>query len=528
MAYKRVTVFERRYIRIWSQGGYGKREIARRVFLLSFTISCCAVVYFFAGQFPHVLVFYRGMKAPKPQRSRGRSISGRSSAIEIRVVTKREEQKRFDEILGREHYIGKAKSVGDFLRQVAVRDEKWIGLLVWGPACYSLRDRDEWIGWSPTLRAERQKLVTQNRRFLLLSKRGRNPNLASQVLGASVRTLPEQWEARFGYRPVLAETFVDIEQYEGTCYRAAGWEPIGISKGFGRHRADFFVRNDRPKKLWVKRLIPDARGVLCAGALPAAQQKGGRSSAHGVLPFKVKQCRSLMEALQKVPDPRAQNTQFRIGSVLAIVAMAILSGHREIAAIQRFGWRLKQPQRAKLSLPFKRGTRVRKIPSYNVYYEVLSRLDLDAFARILGEWLQAQAGTLPASLAMDGKMVRETVGVLSLVDHDTGVPQTMTRISKKEGEGKRCEMKSAATVIKDCSVLDGKLITADALHCQKETAQDICEKGGDYLIQVKGNRKKLHRHAKKTMASASPLLSTQNPDTDASTNEASTSSPSNP
>jgi len=168
-----------------------------------------------------------------------------------------------------------------------------------------------------------------------------------------------------------------------------------------------------------------------------------------------------METLQQVPDPRAQNTQFRIGSVLAIVAMAILSGHREIAAIYRFGWRLKQAQRAKLSLPLKRGTRIRKIPSYNVYYQVLSQLDLDAFARILGEWLQAQAGSLPCSLAMDGKMIRETVGVLSLVDHDTGVPQTMTTISKK-----------------------------------------------------KGNRKKLHQHVKKTMASASPLLNTQNPDTD--------------
>lgn len=459
------------------------------------------------------------MKASATQRSRGRSTSGRSSAIEIHVVSKREEQKRFEEILGKEHYIGKAKSVGDFLRQVAVRDGEWIGLLVWGPACYSLRDRDEWIGWNPTLRAERQKLVVQNRRFLLLTKRGRDPNLASQVLGAAVRALCEQWEVRFGYRPVLAETFVDIEQYQGTCYKAAGWEPVGMSKGFSRHRADFFVRNDRPKKLWVKRLIPDARDVLCAAKLPEAQQKGGNSSAHGVLPFKLKQCRSLMETLQKVPDPRSQNTQFRIGSVLAIVAMAILSGHREIAAIHRFGRRLKQAQRAKLSLPLKRGTRVRKSPSYNVYYQVLSQLDLDAFARVLGEWLQAQAGSLPASLAMDGKMIRETVGVLSLVDHDTGVPQAMTTISKKEGEGKRCEMKSAATVIEECSALDGKLITADALHCQTDTAQDICEKGGDYLIQIKGNRKKLHQHAKKTMASASPLLKTQNPDTDASTSE---------
>ncbi len=233
-----------------------------------------------------------------------------------------------------------------------------------------------------------------------------------------------------------------------------------------------------------------------------------------------------MEALQAVPDPRSSNTQFRIGSVLAIVAMAILSGHREIAAIHRFGQRLKPQQRAKLSLPLRRGTRMRKAPGYKVYYDLLCRLDLDAFARVLGEWLQEQAGTLPASLAMDGKMVRETVGVLSMADHETGVPMAMTRISKKAGEGKRCEMKSAATVIKNCKHLDRKLITADALHCQKETAQDICEQGGDYLVQVKSNRKKLHQHAKKTMASAAPLLSTPKPGTAASSSERSSSTPS--
>lgn len=453
------------------------------------------------------------MKAKETVQGRDRKSFGRSHEVEVEVIRSRKDKKRFDELLGQKHYLGKAKSVGDFLRQVAIRDGEWVGLLVWGPACYSLRDRDEWIGWSPTLRAERQKLIVQNRRFLLLAKRGSHPNLASQVLGASVRVLPQQWETCFEYRPLLAETFVDIEQYEGTCYRAAGWEPVGVSKGFSRHRADFFVRHDRPKKLWMKRLVPDARELLCADHLSDAQQKGATCSAHGVMPFKQKQCRSLMETLQEVPDPRASNTQFRIGSVLAIVTMAILSGHREIAAIQRFGQRLKPQQRAKLSLPLKRGTRVRKVPGYKVYYDVLCRLDLDAFARILGQWLQQQNGDLPASLAMDGKMVRDTIGVLSMADHETGVPMAMTRISRKAGEGKRCEMKSAATVIKNCKHLDGKLITADALHCQKETAQDIGERGGDYLVQIKSNRKKLHQHAKKTMASASPLLPKPTPDT---------------
>jgi len=96
--------------------------------------------------------------------------------------------------------------------------------------------------------------VVQNRRFLLLVNKGQEPNLASGVLGASVRVLAKQWRESFGYEPVLAETFTDIEQFHGTCYKAAGWLPVGMSRGYQRHRADFYIRNDRPKKLWLKEL----------------------------------------------------------------------------------------------------------------------------------------------------------------------------------------------------------------------------------------------------------------------------------
>lgn len=78
-------------------------------------------------------------------------------------------------------------------------------------------------------RLERLKLVVQNRRFLLLRAKGQSPNLASQVMGAVLRALPEQWQERFGYRPLLAESFTDPEAYEGTCYKASNWEAVGWS-----------------------------------------------------------------------------------------------------------------------------------------------------------------------------------------------------------------------------------------------------------------------------------------------------------
>ncbi len=435
-------------------------------------------------------------------------------ALEVAVITARKEVARFDELLGEHHYIGKARPTGDFLRQVILLDGQWAGLFAWGAACYSIKDRDQWIGWTNTQRAERQKLVVQNRRFLSLLERGKHPNQASRMLGAAVRMLPEQWEKQFGYRPVLAETFTDIEQFEGTCYKASGWEPVGMSKGYGRHRGEFYIRNDRPKKLWLKELEANARELLCGPELPAACRAGGHSNAHGVMPLKMVQCRSLMETLQSVPDPRAKNSQFRIGSILSILAMALLSGCRDLAAIHRFGQRLTQRQRAQIGLPLKqRGKRFRKIPSYSVYYKLLAALDTDAFARVLSEWLQAHHGSLPGALAMDGKMIRDTIGVVSLVDHETGVPVAMSLMSQKEGEGERCEMKVGEKILRESPSLEGKVVSTDPLHAQRAHASEVVEKGGDYLVQIKGNRPKLYQQAQKTVATLSPLLTKTKKDT---------------
>ena len=95
----------------------------------------------------------------------------------VRVVTRREEVVVFDRRLAGKHYLGKTPPVGDFLRQVVERDGKVVGQLVWGAAALKLKDREQWIGWSRTQRAERLKLVVQNRRYLLLHGKGREPNL---------------------------------------------------------------------------------------------------------------------------------------------------------------------------------------------------------------------------------------------------------------------------------------------------------------------------------------------------------------
>ena len=219
----------------------------------------------------------------------------------------------YDGLLASHHYLGAGQPVGDYLRHVVERDGKAVALLVWGPACYALKDRDLWISWSATQRLERLKLIVQNRRFLVLAPKGESPNLASQAMGAALRALPELWREHFGYRPLLAESFTDAEAYAGTCYKASNWEAVGYSAGYSRHRADFYIPNDRPKRLWLRPLTPEARQVLRSVAVPEDCRAGLVAAPSGTLPVKAEQLGSLLDVFRQAPDPREANTRYRIG-----------------------------------------------------------------------------------------------------------------------------------------------------------------------------------------------------------------------
>ena len=441
---------------------------------------------------------------------------GAGGSMVIRVPSQ-DEVGWFDGLLADHHYLGAGRAVGDYLRQGVEVDAKAVALLVWGPACYALKDRDLWISWSASQRLERLKLVVQNRRFLLLAQKGQFPNLASQALGAALRVLPQQWREHFGYRPVLAESFTDPEAYAGTCYKASNWEAVGYSAGYSRHRADFYIRNDRPKRLWLRALVPDARKVLRGVSVPQDCRAGLVGAPSGTLPLEAKQMDSLLDVFRKGPDPRDSNTRYRIGPVLTLIAMALLAGRREIAEIARFATTLSPPQRRRLGLPRKKGTRAfYEVPGYGVFYQVLTRMDPEAFASLLNDWLQSRAGTLPQALALDGKMIRDHIGLLTLAQHEDGAPQALAVYDQKEGTP-RCEQTAAVALLEKLPALDDKIITADPLHCQRHHARSIVEKGGDYLFQVKGNQPNLLKAAQALDAlKDTPFLPRPNRATDAS------------
>jgi transposase len=151
---------------------------------------------------------------------------------------------------------------------------------------------------------------------------------------------------------------------------------------------------------------------------------------------------------------------------------------------------------AGVGLTRKKGTKAFwQVPSYTVFYQVLTRMDPEPFAALLDGWLQAQAGTLPRALALDGKMIRDHIGPLTLAHHEDGAPQSVAVYDQKENTP-RCEQTAALALLQRQPALDGKIVTADPLHCQKQTVSTIVGKGGDYLLQIKGNQPSLLQQAK--------------------------------
>jgi len=234
--------------------------------------------------------------------------------------------------------------------------------------------------------------------------------------------------------------------------------------------------------------------------LPPAQQAG--QSHPGRCPLPIPQLSSLRQAFLQVPDPRAKNTVHRLPTVLALLAIGLLSGAKHLSQILRTAQRLDPRQRRRLNCRRKPGTQFYQVPGYDVFREVLIRLDLEVFVAVLNQWLEARAGTLPRSLAMDGKVIREHLGcILSVVDQEEGIPVAVT---VAPGKGKELAAGERALAQMD---LAGQVVSGDPLHCQRKVAQLIVrEKGADYVLGIKGNQKKMLQHAKTLTQGQSPLL----------------------
>jgi len=165
-------------------------------------------------------------------------------------------------LMERYHYLGKGPLCGAQIRYL-VESERYgvVGALAFSAGQWRLKARDVHIGWSDGARRANLHRVVCNSRFLIMPT-VRVPNLASHVLSRVLARLGEDWRERYGYTPVLCETFVDPRRYAGTSYEAANWKKVGETKARGTPYGNGKVAGGR-KDIYLYPLSRQWRRVAC-------------------------------------------------------------------------------------------------------------------------------------------------------------------------------------------------------------------------------------------------------------------------
>lgn len=427
------------------------------------------------------------------------------------------------------------------MRYVATdRSGTWVALVGFGSPALSCAPRDGHIGWSRELQFRRLRYLAANQRFCVLPA-GRRPNTASAVLARTLGRLGGDWTRTWGHPVVAVETFVDPARHAGTCYAASSFVRLGSSLGYGR-RAGRYVRHDQVKDLWFRPLHRKALVALCAPFdhwLLSLDQ--GRNVA---VDFNTADFDSLAEVLGAIGDPRARRgVRHEFSTILVFIAAGICAGHRSVTAIAEWAADAPQGVLERLGARLSPSTGRRVAPSESTIGRAMATVDADELDEIVGAWAAAQRdrtrhhGTDPADthdenvkgdtddtdahddtdenvegdthetdvradgigaglegVAIDGKVLRgarrddgTAVHLLAAMDHDVGVV-----IGQRNVEvDKTNEIRAFAPLVEQLD-LAGKVVTADALHTQRDAAHLVRAKAGHYIFGVKANQPRLH------------------------------------
>ncbi len=184
-------------------------------------------------------------------------------ALKLSIVDGRGAASRlWNEYVARYHYLGYTPMSGSQIRYSVHAGDRLVALLSFGASAWKLADRERFIGWSHEQRQRNLQLVVNNARFLILPWI-QSKGLASKILAMAARRLPVDWQARYGYRPAMLETFVESPRHKGTCYKAANWQLVGRTVGRGK-KSTVHQQVLPTKDIWLYPLRRDFTIVLQA------------------------------------------------------------------------------------------------------------------------------------------------------------------------------------------------------------------------------------------------------------------------
>lgn len=206
----------------------------------------------------------------------------------------------------------------------------------------------------------------------------------------------------------------------------------------------------------------------------------------------ISQARPLIEVLSELPDFRSNHgKRHSLAAILALACSAMLCGYRSYTAIAE--WGRHYGEHLVRALGF-----TRRSPCAATLHTVLRRVDREVLEVTLGAWAEALLGTAsgPAegadAIAIDGKTLRGSqkqgapgAHLLSALAHRVGLTLAQQAVDDKTNE-----IPVAVELLRHL-VLEGRIVTMDALLTQRQIAQQIVDAGGDYVMVVKANHPQL-------------------------------------
>jgi len=215
---------------------------------------------------------------------------------------------------------------------------------------------------------------------------------------------------------------------------------------------------------------------------------------------------TITDHFEEVTDPRAnRGLNYPLNEMVFVALCGAICDCNSWVDVSKFG-------HAKLAwfrkfLPFELG-----IPSHDTFSDVFSRLDSVQFYAALQSWTTSIAGSLNGrTVAFDGKTLRGSFDQASaksaLHSVSAWVCGLKLCLGLKSVDDKSNEIPAVQQLI-DLLDLKGAIVTADAMHCQVETAAKIVDKEADYVLIAKGNQESLQSEIRETLAKA---FAEQNP-----------------
>jgi len=413
--------------------------------------------------------------------------------VEVHLLTSSKDIAHCEELIIKHHYLHCAKLVGEHLRYAITYQGQWLALATWGAAAFHLKDRDQYIGWDHEQCRRRLALLANNSRLLVLPE-CHYPNLISRFMKLMLERLSRDWDNRWGHPIAMVETFVDPQLFAGTAYKVSGWSQLGHTAGWKRDAADFYQKHNAPKQIWVRQLVKNACVKLRAKQLPTQWVEVENSVAPRCT-YKVERIGSLMDLLREevVEFRRPQALAYPLAGMLGLIVMAFATGVRQGPDdLAQYADTLSQGQLR--ALGFRRKPNAKKIrsPKKTTFHRVCSQVDAQLVQQVLLRWQDQILGPTQENLVVvDGKKMRH--GGVEMVNATDGKGRYLGGVITPT---KSNEIPAARKVLSRLD-LAGKTVLADAMHTQRETAQQILyQQGGDYLFTVKANQSTIHKTLK--------------------------------